>query len=91
MQITPTELRIIGPTIRSVTKAHSQRFRKSEKNTPERSYMVLLAIEAEVCMALIEAGISLHKVDKEIDAKPIIRAQMLEDGYECPEDWYTDP
>ncbi len=90
MQLTETEFRIIGPIIHSVTKAFSERYFKTDANTPERSEAILKAIDARVALALMDAGFSVHKVTKEINAHPVIKAQMLLDGYRCPEDWSTE-
>ncbi len=84
MQITVTQLAIVGPTIREVTKVHSTRLFTSEMNTACHSHYVFLNIQAEVNRSLNLAGISWDYITDEVDCTDIICAQMRADGYtEC--------
>lgn len=81
MQMTPEQTKTIGNTIRTVAANQSKRFFKSEANTVERSALVFLSIEAEVRLALRDAGISLKMVLDDIDPTQDIWDQMQRDGY----------
>ena len=81
MRMTNEQMKTIGSTIRTVAASQSKRFFKSEANTVERSALIFLSIEAEVRLALRDAGIPLQMILEEIDPTEDIWDQMQRDGY----------
>ncbi len=81
MQITVTQLAIVGPTIREVARATSKRLSTEEGSTVCHSHACFLNIEAEVNRELNRAGISWDYVVNEVDPTDLICAQMRADGY----------
>lgn len=85
MQISDSEFAIIGPTIKAVVEAESKRLFSLENNTPERWAFVYTCIRAKVSLALLDSGIAIEKITREIDPSAAIIVQTAKDGYIVPE------
>jgi hypothetical protein len=76
------DLSRIGNTIRSVAQAQSSRFFKSDHNNVQRSAFVFVCIQAEIYVALYDAGVSQSRITSgEIDPTDDILRVMEKDGY----------
>lgn len=82
MLLTDQEITVIDSTIKSVATAQADRFYKTDRNTPERSAIVAVAIVAQIKVALVDAGIDFNKVLFDIDPTDIILATLVEHGYQ---------
>lgn len=82
VQIEIEQAKVIGDTIRSVAKAQAERYYKSEHNTTERASLVFIAIEAQVRVALLDAGIPFEVCARYIDPTDEIEAAMAAVGFD---------
>lgn len=71
----------IGQIIRSVAKAQSERFFKSDRNSAERATLVFDLIENETNLTLYDAGFDAEFI-LDIDASELVLEQMEHDGYD---------
>lgn len=71
----------IEQAIRAVAAAESQRYFKSEVNTPGRSSYVVMVILSEIALALFDLGLDFEQVQDEADPTGTVLAQMMQDGY----------
>lgn len=74
------QVKLIGTITRSVAKAQSSRWFKSEINTLGRSVQVFQTITAEIKQALVDAGVP-YSVVQNVDPTDIIVGYMKADGY----------
>ena len=80
MQLSPSQTKVIGSTIRTVAANQSKRFFKSDANNRDRSAAVFLTIFSSIPVALLDAGIP-KKVIMDVDPTEDILDQMEKEGY----------
>jgi len=82
MEITQEQMKVIGSTIRSVAKAGAERYFKTEKNSNQRAAFVAVALDDEVMIALLDAGIPMDMVLNDIDSMGVIVEEMKAAGFD---------